>query len=1384
MLNFKKIVRCLYDYESYEEGELSFKEDDILYILDDSDSEWWKAITELNVEETAQNSGLIPFNYIEEVDYISTAIAVYDYEAQTEEELNFLTDDTLYIYQKDDPDWYLANFNGEFGFIPSNYVEETAEEAVEDLPSQYEPEMAQTVVQNFQDILPSEDNTSISKQAQPQASTQTQKKANANDMMYWKVSEIDRSNKKKKKGKLGISSETLFFASEEDKTPVRHWPIETLKSFTCLGKRITLELTGSNSTNLHLSCTDKKQSSQIANKLKACSSAEMIEDPEKDKSSWMGIFSSKPTKSAKAPPSSSSSSSNKKTISRVKSIEDTLSSQQFRENGNSPHIPAKTLTEAYESVPLPPLPKEELDHRPKLQESEKSNGQLALVLYDFVAQADDELTVQSGEQIYVVNNTDDSDWFKCRVLYDDNTFKEGLVPSNYLEIHEGGQNLPISPEPIETPEPAAPLKSTQHQEEDEEEGFGEVREWTDASGSYRVEAKFIGFQNGKIHLHKTNGVKIAVPLEKMSEQDVQIVSNYVGEDLTPTLQKSKDETKKLSEWSKFLKGFGIDDEHRKSYSKELVEKNIDTGLIAHLNKDELIELGFLEGDALRILKANSKKSTQKQEAPKEEPRKVPKPKRSVTFGENTTHEVENYIDDDEKLARQLQHEEAERIRTGGGDSDTKLYQIQQDEMLARKLQNEGDQTTKWSLFDKGQSDQPKNYGLSLTPGATKGSKSTVDMKSLVSARELLEEENRKAQEANRQIKAKNDLDMTNWNSFDDDDDKALSDLKPSSSSDPWRNASTSSAPSTSKSSSQTSVKPIFSNKGATSKSSRTPFEDDWGLVSRNFAKPGVVNPPPVPTSETKPDTTNTPSANTFLTNQSNPKPAPQQPIMPAQPVQPVQPVQPIQPIIPSQPAAPQPIHDNLSALSNPLIPVPNPFIKSNSFVPTRRAAPTPAPAPAAPAPVAAPIPVSSSLFGTANQTTPNTSVMSNVSNANNQASNTSWSNMSATQNAQNTSNISNTNPSNNLSWASMNAPSNNQNTSFSSVNQQPASNNALVLGNSLPALSQTQTSAPQASSLGWSNTMTSASSNLGANNTLSSMASTPNTSMNQSTSNWAGNTSMASQTYKSTTTTTYSSSYTPNNNAMNTSSMSANSYNSSSNAIGTRSLNTAPNSYGSSNVDPMAGLLPSKSSTTAPKPSTTPSYSSNTAPSALSWSSPSTNNNTSFNSNLNTTSNYGNSSIGNAPSANFNTITSSSANTGYSANTSMNNYGIGNNNLGLNPSNTSNLTSSSLGNVNTGLQSGLNNTSSMNNSSYLNANSSLTNYNTGVGSLTNPPTPNNGLNPSTSFNKYNLNEVSSFSNPVTPSGPLSWSKPSTPQPPNNPPSNLSCSKSKYQQYEY
>jgi hypothetical protein len=53
--------------------------------------------------------------------------AIYDYEAQQEEEVTFAEGDTMVLYDKDDPDWYLVKLeNGEIGLAPSNYLEEVS----------------------------------------------------------------------------------------------------------------------------------------------------------------------------------------------------------------------------------------------------------------------------------------------------------------------------------------------------------------------------------------------------------------------------------------------------------------------------------------------------------------------------------------------------------------------------------------------------------------------------------------------------------------------------------------------------------------------------------------------------------------------------------------------------------------------------------------------------------------------------------------------------------------------------------------------------------------------------------------------------------------------------------------------------------------------------------------------------------------------------------------------------------------------------------------------------------------------------------------------------------------------------------------------------------
>jgi len=54
-----KVVRALFKYEAQQSDELSFDEGDLLYILDFSDSGWWKA-------KCGDVCGLIPSNYVQE----------------------------------------------------------------------------------------------------------------------------------------------------------------------------------------------------------------------------------------------------------------------------------------------------------------------------------------------------------------------------------------------------------------------------------------------------------------------------------------------------------------------------------------------------------------------------------------------------------------------------------------------------------------------------------------------------------------------------------------------------------------------------------------------------------------------------------------------------------------------------------------------------------------------------------------------------------------------------------------------------------------------------------------------------------------------------------------------------------------------------------------------------------------------------------------------------------------------------------------------------------------------------------------------------------------------------------------------------------------------
>lgn len=67
---FLKVCVALYDYEANTEEELTIKENDILYLLEDDDPEWWKAKLK-TADPNELLVGLIPSNYVEPVGVLS-----------------------------------------------------------------------------------------------------------------------------------------------------------------------------------------------------------------------------------------------------------------------------------------------------------------------------------------------------------------------------------------------------------------------------------------------------------------------------------------------------------------------------------------------------------------------------------------------------------------------------------------------------------------------------------------------------------------------------------------------------------------------------------------------------------------------------------------------------------------------------------------------------------------------------------------------------------------------------------------------------------------------------------------------------------------------------------------------------------------------------------------------------------------------------------------------------------------------------------------------------------------------------------------------------------------------------------------------------------------
>ncbi len=307
------------------------------------------------------------------------------------------------------------------------------------------------------------------------------------------------------------------------------------------------------------------------------------------------------------------------------------------------------------------------------------------MLYEFLAQGDDEVTVAAGDDVIILDDIKSEEWWMVRRLKNGN---EGVVPSSYVEVTGTVSAEPASRSGINAgrstveqnrleEERLAKEAAKRQKQKTAEAGFNDeppyirgvevapgmklphrgssltsdetgrrdkrpsrsdgksskpkpdpakTRTWTDRSGSFKVEAQFIGVSDGKVHLHKANGVKIAVPITKMAPEDLAYVEKATGVSLDEDKPLGDLQRKKRSEneaerakaskagasvelpkrpefdWFDFFLKAGVGPHLCERYAQIMKKDSMDESNLPDITPAVLRTLGLKEGDILRVMK--------------------------------------------------------------------------------------------------------------------------------------------------------------------------------------------------------------------------------------------------------------------------------------------------------------------------------------------------------------------------------------------------------------------------------------------------------------------------------------------------------------------------------------------------------------------------------------------------------------------------------------------------------------------------------------------------------------------------------------------------------------------------------------------------------------
>ncbi|PCD45109.1 hypothetical protein AU210_000552 [Fusarium oxysporum f. sp. radicis-cucumerinum] len=646
-MGFLGVHRALYDYVPQAEGELAIKDGDLLFILDkNGDDGWWKAKKKAGADDEEEPTGLIPGNYVEEAQPVDHARALFDYTRQTDEELSFHEDATLAVYDTSDPDWILTGLDGEYGFVPSNYIEMGAPAEPPQAPSisSPEPEAASPDLPN--DTAPTPSNPaaaiagvmhgrSVSQQSQQSAAPRQPPRAS---VTFSEPPEVEdepvRSPTLPARPRVPAPPSPTY---DEPPSPIH---TRSFQDHRDPDRRQDVERTpgGFHMYNINemISIMGKKKKMPTTLGINLLTGIILV-----------------------APEHASDGPSQEWTADRMThySREGKHVFMELVRPSKSVdfHAGAKDTAEEIVSMlgELAGAVRAEGLREVIMAGTQGSSGggqKKGQVLYDFMAQGDDEVTVAVGDEVLVVDDTKSEEWWQVRRLKNG---KEGVVPSSYIEItgsvplhSSSGVNSAKSLveqnrlEEIRLTKEAMKAGKEPQQRSRRENGRSDggsqsrskskpdaskVRTWTDRSRSFSVEAQFLGLKDGKIHLHKMNGVKIAVPITKMSREDLEYVENFTGislEDDKPLadVKRARSAEKKSPErspsagatidkdaksdydWFQFFLSCEVAVGLCERYAQAFIKDSMDESVLPDVDATTLRALGIREGDIIKVMR--------------------------------------------------------------------------------------------------------------------------------------------------------------------------------------------------------------------------------------------------------------------------------------------------------------------------------------------------------------------------------------------------------------------------------------------------------------------------------------------------------------------------------------------------------------------------------------------------------------------------------------------------------------------------------------------------------------------------------------------------------------------------------------------------------------